>query len=206
MTEDVKNIVLLIHGWGGNSSTSFYLEICNDLKKSGFEVVTIDLPNSYNQSFNLSYTSVENIIQKFKGLNINIIAHSSGGYLACKIAENYILDKVLLIAPASPSIQWSKKRTDDVDNWLKDDTLKNYIDYHSKEIDLASVRKNIEHLEIIFGLDDPYIDETNRDYYIRGIENFEKLYIFEEVGHMTGQEWPVKFAVESLFKSQSILL
>jgi pimeloyl-ACP methyl ester carboxylesterase len=183
-----KNLVVLIHGWGNNGSSAFFPELKKYLKSKGYLVESPDLPESPNQKYGQSFNDIRKILDQTKITSISLLGHSSGGYLAAKIAEHYKIDQLVLIAPTCPSSEFSNTRITEIQNWLDGEALHNYMDFHSSPIDFTKLVKNTNKISLLFGLKDPYIDEANRKYYISRLNGKAEIMIFDHYGHMGEDE------------------
>lgn len=146
---------LLIHGYGNKGTDAFFPTLMAHLEKQNYEVDSPDLPivgqNGYEKTIS--------ILDKIKLSNPVdlIIGHSSGCYLALKLAEKYKVKKIILVAPQISANLWGQAYMDNVWNEFGQTDGKLYIDFHSHDIDFDKVRVNTDRITIIRGDQDPYI-------------------------------------------------
>ena len=98
-----KKTILLIHGWGVDSS---YMESLKDFLIKDFNVLLIDLPGHGKSILEKEFTIedyVENIhfiVEKENITNLYIIGHSFGGKIGGFYALKYRVEGEILISPS----------------------------------------------------------------------------------------------------------
>ncbi|MEA3452262.1 MAG: alpha/beta hydrolase [Bacteroidota bacterium] len=80
MSQQLNNIIILIHGFNKNKKDMYFLE--NKLKETGHKVLNIDLPATFGtmeECRNSLHNQIKNVIKTHK--KISYISHSMGGLI-----------------------------------------------------------------------------------------------------------------------------
>lgn len=105
--------VLILHGWGSNTSSNSWKEIQKEISKNGFRVFALDLPGfGKTKAPNIAWgvSDYKKFVMEFLNKNqlneFYLIGHSFGGRISIKLAneENLRIKKMILCSPAGIKI------------------------------------------------------------------------------------------------------
>ena len=129
LDDQAKPKLLMIHGYGGNSST--YYKTFNRLA-SGFHLVSIDLPgmgfnsrpknpfNSIDSCIDFFVITIKKFVDSIGWSKFSLLGHSMGAYFSTHFFDRFseMIEKLYLISPAGfspPSPQTKKDWTERAD-------------------------------------------------------------------------------------------
>ena len=98
--------VLILHGWGSNSTEHWFPTLKKNLTERGYIVFVPDLPTSAEPNLDAQMEFLENYKNTLESDSI-IIGHSLGAKLACHFLAKHSISigKLILIAPTYDIIQ-----------------------------------------------------------------------------------------------------
>lgn len=194
----MTNKVLILHGWGDDSSKGFIPELVKNLKDKNYSPIAIDLPNTQIPKFEEWFKFAEKEIEKFKDEKINIVGHSMGGLLGLKLAEKHKINRLILVAPVGSKP--SDKYFDSMSKNLSKEELEVYKKYQQRDIDIEKIKSNSKEIIFVFGKKDSWVNEEIRNFYTEKFKDSAKFNVLEDEGHMSESEGVKRLSVvEDLF-------
>lgn len=130
MNKQAKNKVLILHGWGSNSTEHWFLEEKQRLEKLGLEVLVPDMPNT------LLPVPAEwvKVIKEFNPDESSVlIGHSLGGTAVLRYLEGTDRQTALAILIATP-IRELGEGFEQINDFLKSDFNWKSIKHHCQKI------------------------------------------------------------------------
>lgn len=184
--EVVKKSVLIFHGWEDTAESGFIPQLKKDLTDVGYEAVSFNQPNTEKPKFETWFSFAENKIAKENKKELSIVGHSMGGLLSLKLAEKYKIKKLILVAPvgAKPSADYFKL----MGKKLKPQELEIFRAYQHRDLDIKKIKNNVQEIVFVFGLQDSWITQEIRDFYIHSFKDVAEIHVFEEYAHMSESE------------------
>jgi len=193
-----KEQVLILHGWDANSQSDFFPELKKNLEDKGYEVFIFDAPNTNKPDFDEWYSFISRKIKENKFSNFHLIGHSLGGHLAAKIAGEYKLRSLTLVAPAG--FKSSEAYFEQFKNVQSGEELNIWKKFQDRALNVKKVKKNAGRINIVFGAKDRWITGEVRQFYIKNFVDIAKINVLDEYGHMSGDEGTRKVSfIENLF-------
>ncbi len=181
-----KKSVLIFHGWEDTAESGFIPRLKQDLHERGYDAASFDQPNTEKPRFETWFSFAEKKIASAHKHDLCIVGHSMGGLLSLKLAEKYKLKKLILVAPVGvkPSADYFKS----MGKKLKPQELEIFKQYQNRNLDIAKIKQNVPEIVFIFGLQDPWITQEVRDYYINSFKDVAEIHVFETYAHMSESE------------------
>ncbi|XLQ19662.1 MAG: alpha/beta fold hydrolase [Candidatus Moraniibacteriota bacterium] len=185
--EELKENVLILHGWESSSKTDFIPWLKDSLEKDGHRVFAFDAPNTDTPDFDEWYNFIEEKIAKNNLQDFSVVGHSMGGLLAMKLAEKYKIKNLVLVAPVGfekPDSLYFEQFKEK----LTKEELIIFKNYQDRNLDIEMVKQNVTYMNCIFGEKDGWITDEIREYYIENFGDIANIQILKEYGHMSEDE------------------
>ncbi|RMD77237.1 alpha/beta fold hydrolase [Candidatus Dojkabacteria bacterium] len=184
--------VLFLHGFGSSGRKGWRIDFEKEMTKLGHKVYLPDLPNPLAPSFvEWENFIIENYLKAFdQNEKVVVVGHSLGGLLAFKLAEKFKLAKIIALAPATP------KMDETVDDHLyTSESLNALKDFFNatKDLNVASISKNVDELIIINSKDDYVIKQKSQEFWKKLFKDIAMFVDFENMGHFNNQDLPNGF-------------
>jgi hypothetical protein len=181
----IKKKVFIVHCWGGNKDSDWYMWLKNKLEEKGFQVTIFNMPDTENPKIKEWIGFLEKNI-KLEDLNENtyFIGHSIG----CQAIMRYLetLSKNIKIGGCLFVAGWFNLRN------LENKEVENIArPWMESPIDFKKIQIHVNNIIYLFSDDDPYLILDEKD-----ANKFNKLLharIFKETGygHFNGTEYKV---------------
>jgi predicted alpha/beta hydrolase family esterase len=164
--------IYLVHRWGGNSRSDWYLSLANKIKNHA-EIIIFDMPNTENPTIKEWVTYIDKNIDKLDN-NTYFIGHSIG----CQTIMRYLESKditsiggLLFVAPWTKLVGLEEEEKGIAKEWI------------DNSIDFSKLKKFTTNIVCLFSKNDYYVPLDQIDYL--GWELDAKTKLFESVGHFT---------------------
>lgn len=160
--KNINKTILLIHGaWEGAWSWS---ETVKFLEKSNHQVITIDLPGHGNDTTPLEEITLDLYVNRVKaelvslGKPVVLVAHSFGGFVVSKVAEEMpeSIEKLIFVASAVP---YASKNAVEVFMADEDSEFLENLIYSEDKNSVTMSRETIKNI-IFTGATDEQIDKV----------------------------------------------
>jgi len=197
----MKGKVLVLHGWEDDSTIGFIPELVKVLQEKGYDPKAFDQPNPDTPKFEEWYAFIKEKIEEFGPDNLSIVGHSMGGLLALKLAEEYKVKKLVLVAPVGsrPSDEYYDYRMKNQD--IDEEEMRIFKAYNDRGLDVEKIKENAGEIAFIFGKKDPWILEEIRESYQEKFGDVAKINIYDHYAHMSESEGVKKLPeLEALFE------
>lgn len=135
--------VLILHGWGADSSSNWFPWLKQQLEQKGIEVYCPDLPNSQQPKQSEWLAAIRKTVGSFDS-TLSIIGHSLGAVAVPRILETLSekekIDKAILVSGFSQNVG-----------------IAEINDFFQKPFDWKKIRQKAKHFTVINSDDDPYV-------------------------------------------------
>jgi predicted alpha/beta hydrolase family esterase len=131
---------IILHAWYSKPEDDWYPWLKEKLEEKGYEVCLPKIPTMKDDypNMNKQLTFIENLLKIDK--ETVIIGHSLGCLLAMRLAEKYVLKKMILIA-----------------GWDFDDLTTNHKSFWQNKLNHDLIKKNVKEIYCVTSDNDPYI-------------------------------------------------
>lgn len=198
-----KKTILIIHGTGSTGSSNWYSWLARELRTLGHEVIAPDLPHTHAPVLKEWLGALEQYRDKLDGNSI-IVAHSLGGpaamHLITRLGKK--IDKLILVAPTSPNIDWKQFAKNNPDN-----PVEHQQRFNEPAIEYTKANSLAHKIVYFYSDNDFYLDKSVVEYnrkkltgdfrLLQGRDHFSikhgSAYSFPEVLEeiVSGHQWPV---------------
>lgn len=168
---------LILHGIGSRSGAHWQSWLCHQLEKIEWQVSMPQLPNAARPSRHEWLEEVRAVASTVDPSSLIIVGHSLGVTTALDYIQGATHPIRGLLCVAGFSYDYGSD--------LNGEFLR------EMSIDLPSVREKVQHIEVLFGDDDPYVDATALHDLAAGL-NVEPR-VLAEGGHLNTESGFVEF-------------
>lgn len=185
----MKRVYLLLHGRGNQpdgDKSAFFPSLQKYLEWKWYTVLAPHLPYADCWTFEQTMQFLNTLIQAQWDVELNIIWHSSGGYLALHLAKKYKIHKLVLINPTCSLSHFSSKLSGLIHSWFDKDWVENYEWFHDHDANVEEIIQHSDYIQFRFGAKDPYIDYTIRQRYATTFSHAPSISfnVLADRGHM----------------------
>lgn len=166
----MTKLALLLHGRGNQPNgdkSAFFPDLQKHLESQWCKVLAPHLPYADWWTYEQTIEFLEDLLWQEQYDELNIIWHSSWGYLACYLASHHKVRKLVLIAPTCPLSCFSDKLQQLIQSWFDKDWVSAYQSFHNHSLDIQKIVSHSSSIQFRFWAQDPYIDSEIRQRYAK---------------------------------------
>jgi len=141
----MKNIIFL-QSWYSEITDNWYSWLKVELDKKGYQTHFIDLPEMRKDVPDMSKMIAQIEAFGFIDKDTTLIGHSLGCLLAMRLAEKYVIDKMILVS-----------------GWDFDDLTEGHKTFWLNKIDHTKIKSHVKKTYVIHSDNDPYITKITAE-------------------------------------------
>lgn len=171
------NTALILHGITGNSQINWFPWLKKELEQKGYQVICPDLPKTDHPDRQEWLHVVKDLLQNIDHSSLTIVGHSLGVATALDYLEQSDKSINTLISAAGFYQDYGME-------------LNSYF-MAEKTIDLDIIKTKVNHINIIYGDDDPYVPQQTLQNLALGLK--VKPTVIHHGGHFNTRAGFTKF-------------
>jgi len=170
-TTELMKTALILHGITGNSQENWFPWAKKELENLNWQVFCPDLPDTNHPDRTKWLNTVKDLLKEIDPTSLTIIGHSLGVATALDYLEQSAKPIQTLISVAGFYEDYGME-------------LNSYF-MAEKTIDLTVIKTRVNHIEVIYGDDDPYVPQQTLQNLALGLK--VKSIIIPHGGHLNAR-------------------
>lgn len=181
-----QHIIIDLHAYESSPQSEYHPWLAAQIKSKGMQIIQPELPGGVYADFKKWYSILEDTYTKVVESHpetIYFTGRSLGTWPILHFAQDFRLDKVVLVCPVSQIAFERKEFRERFDAWNKEalPVLDRFVT--NNPVDYSKIRKNIKELVICLSDNDPNINyELVKPFYQEVLPD-AKIITFPNAGH-----------------------